>query len=109
MCEDIRKERKRIGGDWAIASVAMNKEVRDVIRSVLGPDLVIVVLNMEEGDVQERLETRHEGQDVMVKMLMSFYKLCEAATEDEEQAVNVVVAKEMSREDVVDKILEITF
>ena len=32
MGEDIRKERMRIGGDWAIASIAWNKEVRDVIR-----------------------------------------------------------------------------
>ena len=38
MCEDIRTERKRIGGDLA-KSVAMNK------------DLMFVVLNMEPEDV----------------------------------------------------------
>ena len=33
MCDDIRSERKRIGGDWAIASaIGMNKDWRQYIR-----------------------------------------------------------------------------
>ena len=32
LCEDIDKERRRIGGNWSVAGVAMNKEVRDIIR-----------------------------------------------------------------------------
>ena len=32
-------------------------------------------------------------------------KLCEAATEDEENAVNVMITNDMNREDVVSKIL----
>ena len=32
LCEDILKERNRIGGDWAVASPSFNKEMRDFIR-----------------------------------------------------------------------------
>ena len=32
MCEDIMRERKRIGGDWAVAGVAFNRSMRDHIR-----------------------------------------------------------------------------
>ena len=32
MCNDILSERKRIGGDWAIAAVTMTREMRDHIR-----------------------------------------------------------------------------
>jgi hypothetical protein len=32
MCEDIKKERKRIGGDWAIAAVTLSRDLRDFIR-----------------------------------------------------------------------------
>ena len=32
MCDDILSERKRIGGDWAVAGVAFTREVRDFIR-----------------------------------------------------------------------------
>ena len=31
MCEDIRKERNRIRGDWAIAACVLKKELRDFI------------------------------------------------------------------------------
>ena len=32
MCQDIQRERKRIGGDWVVATVAFTKELRDHIR-----------------------------------------------------------------------------
>ena len=33
LCEDIARERLRIGGDWAIAGVILTKHDRDLIRS----------------------------------------------------------------------------
>ena len=32
MCDDIRRERRRIGGDWAVAGVIQTKQIRDIIR-----------------------------------------------------------------------------
>ena len=32
LCDDIRQERRRIGGDWAVAGVIQTKQIRDIIR-----------------------------------------------------------------------------
>ena len=32
MCSDIARERRRMGGDWVIASVLDNKKVRKFVR-----------------------------------------------------------------------------
>ena len=33
MCKDIAKERARLGGDWAIATVLDSRSIRDFVRS----------------------------------------------------------------------------
>ena len=33
-CEDIKSQRERIGGDWAVAGCITHKRMRDIIRSV---------------------------------------------------------------------------
>ena len=32
MCEDIRREKARIGGDWAVAYSVFTRGMRDVVR-----------------------------------------------------------------------------
>ena len=32
MCDDISRERKRVGGDWVVAHVAFNETIRNIIR-----------------------------------------------------------------------------
>ena len=32
MCKDIMEQKKRIGGDWAIAHVVFSRDVRDMMR-----------------------------------------------------------------------------
>ena len=32
LCEDIRRERRRIGGDWVVAGVIQTNQHRDIIR-----------------------------------------------------------------------------
>ena len=61
MCEDIGKERKRMGGDWVIAQAVPTRSLRDFIKAQLGPHLVFVVLNMTKEDQEKRLEARHVG------------------------------------------------
>ena len=34
------------------------------------------------------------------------FKICEAASEEEEKAVNIMITKDMTKEDVVTKILQ---
>jgi hypothetical protein len=32
MCADIRRERARMGGDWAVCGVLLTRRIRDVVR-----------------------------------------------------------------------------
>jgi len=107
MCEDIMRERKRIGGDWAVAGVALTRSVRDHIRSISGQDLMFVILSMDREEVRKRVTDRHKGDEQAADMLLSFDNLCEPIGEDEENAVSVAVTADMTRDDVVNKILDL--
>ena len=61
LAQDIRREKERIGGDFAIATVILKKEAREHIRKILGSDLVIVILNMAREERRERVLGRHGG------------------------------------------------
>ena len=61
MAEDIGSEKKRIGGDFAIAHVILTKDIRDKMREWLGPDLIFVHLEMSQEDRRARVLGRHQG------------------------------------------------
>ena len=58
---DIRREKERIGGNFAIATVILKKEAREHIRKILGSSVVIVILNMAREERRERVLGRHGG------------------------------------------------
>ena len=62
LCQDITAERRRLGGDWAVAGFLNGKRERDLVRRFLGSDLVIVMLRLPESVIRERLVKRH-GDD----------------------------------------------
>ena len=107
MCEDIKKERNRIGGDWVVAQTIMNRELRDFIKSCLGPELVFVVLSMEEEELKKRILSRSPedsnlNEEVFNRM-MAVTKLSEPAGDDEENALEVMLTHDMTKEDVTNK------
>ena len=107
MCKDIAKERKRMGGDWVVAQAVPKRVFRDNIREQLGPELIFVVLHMSKEDQKKRIVQRHGDQAGGINdWLIKLYDLYEPATEDEPNAINVVVTSDMSRDDVVQKILK---
>ena len=83
MCKDIARERARIGGDWAIATVLDSPRIRDFVRLVsssqtsltlyvrgeLGPELEIVVLSMTLEEQKARIRGRHEGNEDAVGLM----------------------------------------
>jgi len=108
MCKDIAAQRKRLGGNWIVAHAVPSRYYRDWIRAELGPDLVFVVLNMTREDQKARLAARH-GEDAkgFNDLLGSMFDLYEPATEEEENAIDLVVTDQMTREDVAEKLLKI--
>jgi len=107
MCEDILSERRRIGGDWAVAAVALTRALRDHIRSRLGPDLIFVILSMDKEEVRKRVTARHHGEEQASEMMEPINKLCEPIGDDEENAVGIRVTTDMTKEDVLQKILDL--
>jgi len=105
LAADIAKEKGRIGGDFAIAHVLLNAEVRAAIRELLGPDLIIIVLTMKSADRRERILTRHSG-DVSADVLDKFAKIMEDVKEDEPNTMELEVDTKMTRNDVVEEILK---
>ena len=82
MGEDIKREKERIGGSFAIAHVVLFKETRDLLRyihidsglimrifrtvfnrDILGPDLIFVILDMTQEDRRNRVLKRHDGSE----------------------------------------------
>jgi len=101
---DIASEKKRIGGDWAVASVLMTRAVRDHLRKILGPDLTIVNLTMSSADRRARVLKRHQGDVNSADMMDHFESLMEPAEEDEPNTIVVNVTSSMSREEVVEYV-----
>ena len=46
LADHIAKERQRLGGDFAVAQAVFSRNQRNLLRQIIGPDLVFMVLNM---------------------------------------------------------------
>lgn len=109
MCKDIARERKRIGGDFVITHAVTSRAFRDRVRTELGPDLIFVVLHMTKEDQLARINARHgdgEGAQPFIDMLAKLYDLYEPAETDEPNTFGLLVKNDMSRDDVVEQILQ---
>jgi len=106
LCEDIKKEKARIGGNWAVAQCVILRDMRDFIRSKMGSDMVFVSLEMEMESNLERLRKRHKGEEAEVESLKKYIEKCEPAGDDEEGIITVTVTRDMQPNDVLMKTLQ---
>ena len=108
MCKDIVSEQKRIGGDFAVAQAVPTRAFRDFCRTQFGDNFIFVVLHMSKEDQLARIHGRHgEEGGSLNDMLTKVYDLYEPAGEDEKNSIHCLITKDMTREDVVDKILRL--
>ena len=109
MANDIIKQKKRIGGNWAIAQAVFSRNQREFIREKIGSNLVFIVLNMTKECQLYRIKSRHGDSlgEAFFNTMAKYAELCEPAGEDEENAYNVTITENMTRDDVIKKILEI--
>ena len=103
MAEDIKKERKRVGGDWVVAFAMSRRTDRDIFREVLGEDLLFVVLDISFDLVKERLKGRGQGEDSMATIHWKF----EPAQEDEPQTAAFEMVRGVSKEENANAVLRI--
>ena len=103
MCRDILNEKKRIGGDFVVAHAVPTVALRDHIRAEVGSDIIFVVLNMEKEDQMARIKERQGFGESLIEMFVKAYDVYEPAKDDEPNTIDVLVSKDMSRDDVVEK------
>ena len=111
MSECVGYERKRIGGDWAVAQAVPTRRLRDVIRKNLGNDKVVFILiGLDTEATRKRLNKRHGETEeglIMTDFLMKVNSFYELKSADEENTYDVIVTNEMTPNDVVQKMMEI--
>jgi len=108
MAKDLIRQRLRLGGDMAIAQAVFTRDQRDMLRNLIGPDLIFIVISMSKECTAARIKKRH-GDNIgdFADAFIKFAELCEKAGDDEENAFNVIVTEDMSIDDVMNKVLEI--
>ena len=72
----------------------------------MGPNLVFIVLNLTRKCTSARLKDRHG--DSVGEGLENIHSIYQPAGVDEENAFNVDVDEEMTKEDVMQEVLKIT-
>ena len=106
--DHVKQQRKRLGGDWALAWAIAKREQRNLIRELLGDDVVFIVLNMTKECLMKRLHERHAGTGVNVAGLFEkMSKVYEPADEDEKNAFNIAITEDMSPDDVIEEVQRI--
>ena len=110
MAKDVQVQMCRIGGTFAVAHAIPNKKFRNVIRDILGDQVIFVSLVLSRETNIKRIEARRlkgnrkmekENLEAKIKLFEAF----EPIEEDEEKSANVIIEPEMTRENVVDEIL----
>ena len=104
VADGVAQEQKRIGGDFAIAQAVPTRKLRDTIRQKLGPKLIFLVLHMSKEDQAARIKARHGDEESFSEHLSKMYDVYEPASSDEPNAIHCLVTKDMSKDDVVEKI-----
>ena len=62
LCEDIKNERARVGGDWVVAGCLTTDFDRYQVRKNLGSDLLMIIINVKNS-LGDRLKERHNIED----------------------------------------------
>ena len=110
MANDILKQRSRIGGDWSIAFAMFSRHQREIIRKILGPDVIFIVMGLTEKTTKKRLQGRFgDGEigDQFTNQCLGIYKKYEEAGDDEMNSYNIMIDENMSIDDVDDKVISI--
>ena len=108
MAQQVMTQKKRLGGDFAVAFAVVTRESRELLKKMVGPELVFVVLNLTKECQTKRILARHPGDDqkMFQDVLMNMFDSYEPAGEDETNALNVTIDEDMTRDQVMKSVLD---
>ena len=108
MIKDIRRQKKRLGGNFAVAHAVATRTTRNRIRQELGNDVVFIILNMTKKCQSQRMRGRHgDNLDGMLELMEQMHKLYEPAGENEPNAYDVTIDEDDSKETVLQRVLDL--
>jgi len=107
MSRDVALQRKRVGGNWVIAQAVPNRALRDVIRQELDSEVFFITLTLTTDDLKNRIRGRHGDNEMVVNMFIDICKKFEPVEVDEPNGANIVVTEEMTKDEVMNKVLEL--
>ena len=104
----IDQQRKRIGGNFAIAYAIHSLGVRNHIRTIL-PDCIFVTLTLSKESQRKRLLIRHDEKSEVevIKFLTGLFDIYELPEENEKNIFNIEITDEMTPDDVVERVKQI--
>ena len=108
MSKDIATEKKKIGGNWAVAFAVPTRKMRDVIKEEC--NATFVVLTVSKDTQQNRISRRHQDdkdEAQTVDYLTSIHKCYESVLSDEKDAYELTITPDMDPDDVVQKVLDL--
>ena len=91
------------------AFAVFSRKQRDIIRNVLGNDVIFFILHLTPESNHKRLVGRH-GDDMAAefnKIFDSMSKMYESAGEEEKNAFDLHITEDMTPDDVAQKVLDI--
>ena len=106
LIESVIKQKERLGGTFAVAQAVPIQKTREYISEIAGPDLVFIVMNLSSRCVAARLKQRH-GDSGITTELAKMHSKFQPAGEGERNSYNVTIDDNMSKQDVMRKILDI--
>ena len=107
IAKQVDIQRKRIGGDFAVAHAVPSEELREHIRNLI-PDVIFITLSLTKESQMKRIQARHgEESEGIIKMLTGIYDMYEFPGENEKNTYNVDITDEMSPNDVLKKVQNI--
>ena len=95
---------------FQVAFAIFSRAQRDIVRNLLGDDVIFIILQLTPETNRKRLAGRHGEEEMsgeFSKIFDSMTKMYEPAGKDEKNAFDVHITEEMTPDDVAQKVLDI--
>merc|ERR550517_2155969 len=94
----------RVGGDWVVAFAVYDRKDRDIFRTIIGSEVVFVLLDLDKDLLKERLSRRRQGEGRRFARLRSRFEKVRAG---EPRTVSHLIEDDASAEENVDAVLQL--
>ena len=106
LIENVVKQKERLGGTFAVAHAIPIRKTREYMSEIAGADLIFIVMNLSNNCVAARLKQWH-GDSGITTALAKMHSKFQPAGEGERNSYNVTIEENMSKQEVMQKILDI--